>query len=154
MKYALLDETKRILSVSDTEIEGILELETLVQVSDEDAEIFSSTKVEEVYQAQDGNEVVYIRTTEPLFYVDGKILTLSKKNWIESPDSVKEAHREMRNKLLAESDWTQVSDTPLSSEAKGVWAAYRQKLRDLDSLINENGNLSFPENPFLNEARK
>tara|TARA_R110000796_G_scaffold234044_1_gene352663 strand:+ start:1525 stop:1968 length:444 start_codon:yes stop_codon:yes gene_type:complete len=147
MKYALLDETKRILSVSDTEIEGTLELETLVQVSDEDAEIFSSTKVEEVYQAQDGNEVVYIRTTEPLFYVDGQILTLSKKNWIESPDRVKEAHREMRNKLLAESDWTQVFDTPLSSEAKGAWAMYRQKLRNLDSLINENGKLSFPEKP-------
>jgi len=147
MKYALLDETKRILSVSDTEIEGLLDLETLIQISDEDAEIFSSTKVEEVYQAQDGNEVVYIRTTEPLFYVDGQILTLSKKNWIESPDSVKEAHREMRNKLLVESDWTQVLDTPLSSEAKGAWVAYQQKLRDLDSLINENGVLSFPEKP-------
>lgn len=32
-----------------------------------------------------------------------------------------------RDRLLAESDWTQVSDAPVDSSA---WATYRQQLRD------------------------
>jgi hypothetical protein len=34
--------------------------------------------------------------------------------------------RDKRNKLLAESDWTQVLDAPVDQAA---WAAYRQALR-------------------------
>jgi len=36
--------------------------------------------------------------------------------------------RAQRNRLLADSDWTQVLDSPVDKEA---WAAYRQALRDL-----------------------
>lgn len=36
--------------------------------------------------------------------------------------------RAKRNQLLAESDWTQVNDSPVDKEA---WADYRQSLRDL-----------------------
>ena len=41
------------------------------------------------------------------------------------------AHRETRNKLLAESDWTQMNDSPLSNEDKTAWATYRNELRNL-----------------------
>jgi len=34
-----------------------------------------------------------------------------------------------RNKLLAETDWTQMPDVPDSTKTK--WASYRQELRDL-----------------------
>lgn len=36
--------------------------------------------------------------------------------------------RAQRNKLLADSDWTQVEDAPVD---KAVWAVYRQELRDI-----------------------
>jgi len=36
-----------------------------------------------------------------------------------------------RNIRLTESDWTQSSDSPLSSDKKTEWATYRQALRDL-----------------------
>lgn len=36
--------------------------------------------------------------------------------------------REERNRLLQESDWTQLADAPVDSAA---WAEYRQQLRDL-----------------------
>ena len=36
-----------------------------------------------------------------------------------------------RTMLLAESDWTQVADTALTTEKKAEWATYRQALRDL-----------------------
>jgi hypothetical protein len=50
-----------------------------------------------------------------------------------------EGHRATRNKLLADSDWTQINDSPLSNENKTAWATYRQELRgitDLDAWPN------------------
>lgn len=41
--------------------------------------------------------------------------------------------RVKRNQLLAESDWTQLADSPVD---KGTWAAYRQALRDIPSQTN------------------
>jgi hypothetical protein len=45
-----------------------------------------------------------------------------------------EGHRTTRNKLLADSDWTQMNDSPLTNEAKTAWATYRQELRDMSDL--------------------
>lgn len=42
--------------------------------------------------------------------------------------------REVRNKLLAESDWTQNRDVTLSNDAD--WKTYRQALRDLPSTAS------------------
>jgi len=36
-----------------------------------------------------------------------------------------------RNKLLAESDWTQIDDGPFDISVKTLWINYRKKLRDL-----------------------
>ena len=41
------------------------------------------------------------------------------------------AVRNIRNHLLQQSDWTQFVDSPLASEEKALWAAYRQQLRDM-----------------------
>ena len=55
-------------------------------------------------------------------------------------DSAKEARilaeqwtriRKKRDKLLANSDWTQGGDSPLTSAKKTSWATYRTKLRDV-----------------------
>lgn len=40
-----------------------------------------------------------------------------------------ERQRNKRNRLLVESDWTQVGDDPTGN--KEAWATYRQALRDL-----------------------
>ena len=47
---------------------------------------------------------------------------------------VAEGHRTTRDKLLADSDWTQMNDSPLTNEAKTAWATYRQELRDISDL--------------------
>ena len=52
-----------------------------------------------------------------------------------------EGHRTTRNKLLADSDWTQINDSPLSNEVKTAWATYRQELRGISDL-DEWPNLS------------
>jgi hypothetical protein len=43
--------------------------------------------------------------------------------------------RNQRDQLLAQSDWTQMADSPLSAEQKEAWATYRQALRDLPSNV-------------------
>ena len=42
------------------------------------------------------------------------------------------ARRRRRDQLLAASDWTQLSDSPLREGEKADWAEYRVALRDLD----------------------
>lgn len=47
-----------------------------------------------------------------------------------------EGHRTTRNKLLADCDWTQMNDSPLTNEVKTAWATYRQELRDMSDLAS------------------
>ena len=42
--------------------------------------------------------------------------------------------REIRDELLKECDWTQLSDIP--SEIKSIWITYRQNLRDITTQSN------------------
>ena len=39
--------------------------------------------------------------------------------------------KDRRDRLLAESDWTQIPRSPLTVEQQDAWAAYRQELRDI-----------------------
>ena len=52
----------------------------------------------------------------------------------EYDDELALSHRGKRNQLLADSDWTQMNDSPLTNEVKTAWATYRQELRDLSDL--------------------
>ncbi|WDF64516.1 tail fiber assembly protein [Flavobacterium sp. KACC 22763] len=52
----------------------------------------------------------------------------------QNKEELLENLRIRRNALLAESDWTQVEDSPLSEEKKAAWKNYRQELRDLTYL--------------------
>ena len=45
-----------------------------------------------------------------------------------------EGHRVTRNKLLADTDWTQVNDSPLANDVKTQWAVYRSELRNITDL--------------------
>jgi len=58
--------------------------------------------------------------------------------------------RSKRNSLIASSDWTVLSDSPLSAELKTAWLEYRQDLRDitegLDTLAKVNA-VVFPDKP-------
>ncbi len=58
--------------------------------------------------------------------------------------------RSKRNALIASSDWTVLSDSPLSAELKTAWLEYRQDLRDitegLDTVAKVNA-VVFPDKP-------
>ena len=49
--------------------------------------------------------------------------------------------REWRNILLSQSDWTQMSDSPLTDAKKTEWATYREQLRDFPA------SWTFPDPP-------
>jgi len=52
--------------------------------------------------------------------------------------------RIQRDRLLAESDWTQVADAPVNRQA---WATYRQALRDLPATWTPGPTVVFPPPP-------
>jgi len=55
--------------------------------------------------------------------------------------------RTNRNALLAQSDWTQLSDAPLTTEQKAAWAEYRQALRDLPETYTTPDEVVYPTPP-------
>jgi hypothetical protein len=66
------------------------------------------------------------------------------KNWVQSNATTEEISyrienqweeiRILRNQLLSECDWTQLSDIP--SETKEAWTIYRQALRNITTQTN------------------
>ena len=57
-----------------------------------------------------------------------------------TPDFWPKVRRD-RDLLLAECDWTQNSDSPLTTEKKAEWATYRQALRDVPATNSSNTSL-------------
>ena len=49
-----------------------------------------------------------------------------------------------RDRLLKESDWTQVADAPVDKQA---WATYRQTLRDFPATWTPGPEADFPDTP-------
>jgi hypothetical protein len=53
--------------------------------------------------------------------------------------------RAERNRLLADSDWTQLADAPVD---KAAWSAYRQALRDITSQSGFPLSIEWPAVPI------
>ena len=71
-------------------------------------------------------------------------------------DFIVDKLRVARTALLSDCDWTQGSDSPLTTEKKTEWATYRQALRDLPSnyttsdgedLAEDLSNINWPTKP-------
>ena len=80
-------------------------------------------------------------------------LTAEEISWLPSESQLAaedlEYLRMIRNSKLQMCDWTQGSDSPLSSDKKTEWANYRTSLRDITKTyksINANG-FSWPTEP-------
>ena len=58
--------------------------------------------------------------------------------------------RQRRNSLLSSTDWTVLSDSPLSETEKTAWLEYRQDLRDITEGLNTEAKVKavvFPNKP-------
>ena len=67
------------------------------------------------------------------------------------PLTAEEARAE-RNKLLDESDWTQVLDAPIDAETREAYRVYRQALRDIPEQEGFPGTITWPELPAVVKA--
>jgi len=81
------------------------------------------------------------------------IYNSEKEEWEDGVETVTNAQwlgmlRPIRDGLLAKSDWTQASDSPLSTSKKTEWATYRQSLRDLPENATLGMVVEFPDEPI------
>jgi len=62
-------------------------------------------------------------------------------------DNAMKILRNKRNLLLADTDFTQLADAPLTEQQKNDYAAYRQALRDLPDNVVDVHNPVYPTKP-------
>lgn len=109
-----------------------------------------------IFYDSDGNitrvnrqEVELVIPEGQLFLIDNSYVSPSDIDWrskkiedgkvVDRGDyviDITQPQRELRNSLLSETDWTQISDSPLNDSKKAEWATYRQALRDLTKHAN------------------
>lgn len=128
MKYAIINPKGRVLRLSEDEFKFIAEGNEMVSISNEKAKQVEAS-------------------SEPLFLVEGNLITFKERLFNDNPEAIKESLRPERNRLLAESDWTQLNDSPLAEDTLASWSAYRQDLRDLTENIDNKGEVEFPVAP-------
>ena len=91
-----------------------------------EATIPSDYTIDGSYYEITDDEVLEIQTTRPL--TDEEQQTIIDSQWANI--------RSRRNIELNESDWTHISDSPLTVEKKEEWQIYRQSLRDITTQLN------------------
>lgn len=72
------------------------------------------------------------------------VVPLSAEEVQKRTEDRAQAVRFKRNELLAQSDWTQLADSPVNGED---WLSYRQALRDLTSQVGFPWEVTWPEEP-------
>tara|TARA_B110000503_G_scaffold23857_1_gene37384 strand:+ start:1902 stop:2354 length:453 start_codon:yes stop_codon:yes gene_type:complete len=85
------------------------------------------------------SESSYIQVWNKTDATEEEISAKLEEKWVEV--------RIMRDALLAQSDWTQFQDSPLSGTNLTDWQTYRQSLRDISSQSNPY-NLTWPVKPM------
>lgn len=104
--------------------------------------ISSDCNVDDILVGSDETIVEGYYSPSSIKFVDGSPVNVSVDFW----DDV----RSQRNILLQNSDWTQMSDSPLSDSKKTEWSTYRQELRDLPSTYSSATSVDdviFPTEP-------
>lgn len=72
------------------------------------------------------------------------------QQWTVSPLPEEQAAgnvRSERNLRLADCDWTQLPDAPLSAEQRGAWSEYRKALRDITQQPAFPWSVQWPTQP-------
>ena len=93
------------------------------------------------YRSDDGQLVPLPPRPSQYHYFD-----YINKEWVIDLDAASAGVRAERDRLLAESDWTQLPDVPLTT--KEAWAAYRQALRDITEQPGFPFDVVWPEPPI------
>ena len=87
-----------------------------------------------------------IRSTNPDDFGVDWTKVKAKYDELVAAEPLKEL-REVRNRLLNESDWTRMDDNGLTDEQKAKWAKYRQDLRDITKTATSLDDVTWPTKP-------
>ena len=71
---------------------------------------------------------------------------------VEDIPMTAEEARAQRDKLLADTDWTQVLDSPIDADTREAYRAYRQALRDIPEQEGFPHSITWPEPPVKVKA--
>ena len=71
---------------------------------------------------------------------------------IEDVPMAEEEARAQRDKLLEDTDWTQVLDAPIDAATREAYRAYRQALRDIPEQDGFPETITWPELPSVTKA--
>lgn len=71
---------------------------------------------------------------------------------IEDAPMTPEEARAQRDKLLLDTDWTQVLDAPIDAETREAYRSYRQALRDIPEQEGFPDTITWPELPATTKA--
>jgi len=88
-------------------------------------------------------------------FVDGVWTTtwtpvpLTEEERTQWHDSVCDNIRNKRNIELLQCDWTQLPDSPLTTDTKSQWQSYRQQVRDITAQPNFPDNIIWPIPPII-----
>ena len=75
------------------------------------------------------------------------VFDYTAKEWVPNLEKASYDAIAKRNKLLYESDWTQIPNAPLTPEQVEQWAVYRQALRDVPQQEGFPMNIVWPVAP-------
>lgn len=78
------------------------------------------------------------------WYTKHSVTDLDVAGIAQKDENQSKSIRDQRNKLLSESDWTQIVDSPVD---KIAWATYRQSLRDITAQDGFPWVINWPEKP-------
>lgn len=81
-----------------------------------------------------------------------KAIAYNGEYTIEDTPMTAEEARSQRDKLLADTDWTQVLDAPVDTETREAYRAYRQALRDIPEQEGFPHSITWPELPVKVKA--
>ena len=98
----------------------------------------------EKHELDDDREILYWSDHE----TQAPLPESDRYDWFEDEKRLYTvALRDQRNELLAERDWTQYSDSPLSESKKVEWQTYRQTLRDITITNWKQEGTVWPQKP-------
>lgn len=88
-------------------------------------------------------QVIAIPESPGEFY----LFDFDTKQWIPNEPKAVSSVQMKRQKLLINSDWTQIPNGPLTAAQQAAWANYRQRLRDVTAQSGYPFNVLWPIPP-------
>lgn len=156
-QYFIFDDTSRwsksLLNIDEARISDALDSnETYAEVSAEQFEALQNDLGEDLGIENSVILIDGVLTARPSKFhtYDAETNTLVDGTDAEKTADVLQEVRELRTSYLASSDWTQMTDAPLTETQKTEWRTYRQALRDLPqtySSATDKSDIVWPTKP-------